>query len=249
MILILKKETEKVNLTELIDKVLDASSMKKELESEKTIEAEVRLENLKEFKSITKAFEERLGLVSLEDFLYEVSLVNDKDEYSDGTDKVSLMTVHSVKGLEFDIVFVIGLEEGVFPHMNSLYSSYDVEEERRLCYVAITRAKEKLYLLNARRRVLFGNEQINPPSRFLGEIDKSLLETNNSASKEPEKKIVVENVLRDEDVNYEVGDYVVHDNFGRGKVLEVTNSLVTVAFPLPYGVKKLLKNHKSLAKV
>ena len=130
--------------------------------------------------------------------------------------------------------------------MNSLYSSYDVEEERRLCYVAITRAKEKLYLLNARRRVLFGNEQINPPSRFLGEIDKSLLETNNSASKEPEKKIVVENVLRDEDVNYEVGDYVVHDNFGRGKV---TNSLVTVAFPLPYGVKKLLKNHKSLAKV
>lgn len=249
MILTLKKEAEKVSLTELIDKVLDASSMKKELESEKTIEAEVRLENLKEFKSITKAFEERLGLVSLEDFLYEVSLVNDKDEYSDGIDKVSLMTVHSVKGLEFDIVFVIGLEEGVFPHMNSLYSSYDVEEERRLCYVAITRAKEKLYLLNARRRVLFGNEQINPPSRFLGEIDKSLLETNNSASKEPEKKIVVENVLRDEDVNYEVGDYVVHDNFGRGKVLEVTNSLVTVAFPLPYGVKKLLKNHKSLAKV
>lgn len=249
MILNLKKEAEKVSLTELIDKVLDASSMKKELESEKTIEAEVRLENLKEFKSITKAFEERLGLVSLEDFLYEVSLVNDKDEYSDETDKVSLMTVHSVKGLEFDIVFVIGLEEGVFPHMNSLYSSYDVEEERRLCYVAITRAKEKLYLLNARRRVLFGNEQINPPSRFLGEIDKSLLETNNSANKEPEKKIVVENVLRDEDVNYEVGDYVVHDNFGRGKVLEVTNSLVTVAFPLPYGVKKLLKNHKSLAKV
>lgn len=249
MILTLKKEAEKVSLTELIDKVLDASSMKKELEAEKTIEAEVRLENLKEFKSITKAFEERLGLVSLEDFLYEVSLVNDKDEYSDGTDKVSLMTVHSVKGLEFDIVFVIGLEEGVFPHMNSLYSSYDVEEERRLCYVAITRAKEKLYLLNARRRVLFGNEQVNPPSRFLGEIDKSLLDTNNSASREPEKKIVMENVLRDEDVNYEVGDYVVHDNFGRGKVLEVTNSLVTVAFPLPYGVKKLLKNHKSLAKV
>ena len=249
MILTLKKEAEKVSLTELIDKVLDASSMKKELESEKTIEAEVRLENLKEFKSITKAFEERLGLVSLEDFLYEVSLVNDKDEYSDGTDKVSLMTVHSVKGLEFDIVFVIGLEEGVFPHMNSLYSSYDVEEERRLCYVAITRAKEKLYLLNARRRVLFGNEQINPPSRFLGEIDKSLLETNNSASRESEKKIVVENVLRDEEVDYAVGDYVVHDHFGRGKVLEVTNSLVTVAFPLPYGVKKLLKNHKSLAKV
>lgn len=249
LILSLKNVSETVSLTELIDKVLDASGIRRELEAEKSIEAEVRLENLKEFKSITKAFEERLGLVSLEDFLYEISLVNDKDEYSEANDKVSLMTVHSVKGLEFDIVFVIGLEEGIFPHMNSLYSSYDVEEERRLCYVAITRAREKLYLFNARRRVLFGNEQINPPSRFLGEIDKELLETNTVARKEPEKKIDVNSVLRDEEIDYRVGDYVVHDHFGRGKVVDVTNSLVTVAFPLPFGVKKLLKNHKSLAKI
>ena len=249
LILSLKKVSETVSLTELIDKVLDASGIRKELEAEKSIEAEVRLENLKEFKSITKAFEERLGLVSLEDFLYEISLVNDKDEYSEAKDKVSLMTVHSVKGLEFDIVFVIGLEEGIFPHMNSLYSSYDVEEERRLCYVAITRAREKLYLFNARRRVLFGNEQINPPSRFLGEIDKDLLETNTVARKESEKKIDVNSVLRDEEVDYQIGDYVVHDHFGRGKVIDVTNSLVTVAFPIPFGVKKLLKNHKSLAKI
>ena len=249
LILSLKKVSETVSLTELIDKVLDASGIKRELEAEKSIEAEVRLENLKEFKSITKAFEERLGLVSLEDFLYEISLVNDKDEYSEANDKVSLMTVHSVKGLEFDIVFVIGLEESIFPHMNSLYSSYDVEEERRLCYVAITRAREKLYLFNARRRVLFGNEQINPPSRFLGEIDKDLLETNTVARKESEKKIDVNSVLRDEEIDYQVGDYVVHDHFGRGKVVDVTNSLVTVAFPLPFGVKKLLKNHKSLAKI
>lgn len=249
LILSLKKVSETVSLTELIDKVLDASGIRKELEAEKSIEAEVRLENLKEFKSITKAFEERLGLVSLEDFLYEISLVNDKDEYSEAKDKVSLMTVHSVKGLEFDIVFVIGLEEGIFPHMNSLYSSYDVEEERRLCYVAITRAREKLYLFNARRRVLFGNEQINPPSRFLGEIDKDLLETNTVAGKESEKKIDVNSVLRDEEIDYQIGDYVVHDHFGRGKVIDVTNSLVTVAFPIPFGVKKLLKNHKSLAKI
>ena len=249
LILSLKKVSETVSLTELIDKVLDASGIRKELEAEKSIEAEVRLENLKEFKSITKAFEERLGLVSLEDFLYEISLVNDKDEYSEARDKVSLMTVHSVKGLEFDIVFVIGLEEGIFPHMNSLYSSYDVEEERRLCYVAITRAREKLYLFNARRRVLFGNEQINPPSRFLGEIDKDLLETNTVARKESEQKIDVNSVLRDEEVDYQIGDYVVHDHFGRGKVIDVTNSLVTVAFPIPFGVKKLLKNHKSLAKI
>ena len=249
LIISLKKISEKVTLTELIDKVLELSGIRKELETEKTLEAEVRLENLKEFKSITKAFEERLGLVSLEDFLYEVSLVNDKDEYADANDKVSLMTVHAVKGLEFDIVFVIGLEEGLFPHINSLYSSYDIEEERRLCYVAITRARDKLYLFNARRRVLFGNEQVNPPSRFLLEIDKDLLETNQVANRELEKKIEVKNVLRDEDVDYQVGDNVVHDNFGRGKVVEVTNSLVTVAFALPFGVKKLLKNHKSLTKI
>ena len=246
LILSLKKVAETVTLTELIDKVLESSGLKKELETEKTIESEIRLENLEEFKSITKAFEEREGLVSLEDFLYEVSLVNDKDEYKDPRHKVSLMTIHSVKGLEYDVVFVLGLEEGIFPHLNSLMSNSEVEEERRLCYVAITRAKEKLYLLNARRRVLFGKEGINPPSRFLNEIDPSLLNSNveNTSS-----KIVKENVIREEDVDYKVGDYVVHENFGAGRVIEVTNSLVTVAFPHPYGIKKLMKNHKSLSKV
>ena len=246
LILSLKKVAETVTLTELIDKVLESSGLKKELETEKTIESEIRLENLEEFKSITKAFEEREGLVSLEDFLYEVSLVNDKDEYKDPRHKVSLMTIHSVKGLEYDVVFVLGLEEGIFPHLNSLMSNSEVEEERRLCYVAITRAKEKLYLLNARRRVLFGKEGINPPSRFLNEIDPSLLNSNveNTSS-----KIVKENVIREEDVDYKVGDYVVHENFGAGRVIEVTNSLVTVAFPHPYGIKKLMKNHKRLSKV
>ena len=248
LILSLQNIKEKVTLTELIDKVLDATGMKKELESEKSIESEIRLENLEEFKSITKAFEERMGLVSLEDFLYEVSLVNDKDEYKDPRHKVSLMTIHAVKGLEYDVVFVLGLEEGIFPHLNSLMSSSETEEERRLCYVAITRAKEKLYLLNARRRMLFGKEGINPPSRFLQEIDKSLIETENK-EKEEVKIINKEDVLRDEDVDYKVGDYVHHENFGAGKVIDVTNSLVTVAFSHPYGVKKLIKNHKSLTKV
>ena len=248
LILSLQNIKEKVTLTELIDKVLDATGMKKELESEKSIESEIRLENLEEFKSITKAFEERMGLVSLEDFLYEVSLVNDKDEYKDPRHKVSLMTIHAVKGLEYDVVFVLGLEEGIFPHLNSRMSNSETEEERRLCYVAITRAKEKLYLLNARRRMLFGKEGINPPSRFLQEIDKSLIETENK-EKEEVKIINKEDVLRDEDVDYKVGDYVHHENFGAGKVIDVTNSLVTVAFSHPYGVKKLIKNHKSLTKV
>ena len=246
IIISLQKISESITLTELIDKVLDTSGMKAELISEKSIESEIRLENLEEFKSITKAFEERIGLVSLEDFLYEVSLVNDKDEYKDSRHKVSLMTIHSVKGLEYDFVFVLGLEEGIFPHLNSLMSSSETEEERRLCYVAITRAKEKLYLLNARRRTLFGKEGINPPSRFLGEINDDLIESN---TKKEEPKITKEEVLRDEDIDYKVGDYVIHENFGAGKVIEVTNSLVTVAFAHPYGIKKLMKNHKSLSKV
>ena len=202
---------------------------------------------MEEFKSITKSFEEKEGLVSLEDFLYEVSLVNDKDEYEDNYNRVNLMTIHAVKGLEFDVVFIVGLEEGIFPHINSLMSANDIEEERRLCYVAITRAKEKLYILNTRRRVLFGNNQINPPSRFLKEIDTSLIESNHKLE---ENQILEEkDVLREEEVDYQVGDYVVHDNFGAGRVIEVTNSLVTVAFKLPFGVKKLMKNHKKLTKI
>ncbi len=246
----LQTVSENVTLTELIDKVLDASGLKLELEQEKSLESEIRLENLEEFKSITKNFEEREGLVSLEDFLFEVSLVTDKEEYSSDNNRISLMTVHSVKGLEFDHVFVVGLEEGIFPHMNSLMDSSDVEEERRLCYVAITRAREELYLLNARRRVLFGNDQVNPPSRFLGEIDSSLLEPLNVASETKEEvPFHKEEVLSKEMVDYQIGDYVYHDSFGTGRVVEVSNTLVSVAFKHPFGVKKLMKNHKSLKKV
>ena len=246
----LREVSENLTLTELIDKVLDASGMRQELESEDSLEAEVRLENLEEFKSITKAFEEQEGSVSLEEFLLEISLVSDVEEYKDDPNRISLMTVHSVKGLEFNYVFVIGLEEGIFPHMNSLLESSDVEEERRLMYVAITRAKDDLHLINARRRTLFGKEQINPTSRFLSEIPKELLETNaQEEEKEVKEKIEVGEMFRDEDVDYQVGDYVYHETFGTGKVVEVTNTLVSVAFKHPHGIKKLMKNHKKLSKV
>ena len=246
----LKKVSENVTLTELIDKVLDTTGYRSELESEKTLEADIRLENLEEFKSITKAFEERDGVISLEDFLFEVSLVSDRDEYQDGTDKVSLMTVHAVKGLEFNDVFVIGLEEGIFPHINSLMENSELEEERRLMYVAITRAKERLYLVNARRRMLYGKDQINPPSRFIGEIDKELIETNEKEEKKQEEvKINKEDKFYSEDIDWQVGDYAYHDVFGAGRVVEVTNTLVSIAFKMPHGIKKLMKNHKSLKKV
>ncbi len=246
----LKALSEELTLTELIDKVLDASGLRAELESEKSLEAEVRLENLEEFKSITKSFEEREGLISLEDFLLEISLISDVEEYKDDPNRISLMTVHSVKGLEFDHVFVVGMEEGIFPHMNSLMETSELEEERRLCYVAITRAKDDLHLINARRRTLFGKEQINPVSRFMGEISKDLLESNNNEEiPQKEEKIQVGEMFREETIDYQVGDYVYHETFGTGRVVEVTNTLVSVAFKLPHGVKKLMKNHKKLSKV
>ncbi len=249
LILDLIRIQEEVTLTELIDKVLEATGMKKELESEKSLDAEVRLENLEEFKSITRAFEEREGLVSLEDFLYEVSLVTDKNEYDNGEGQVSLMTVHSVKGLEYDTVFVVGMEEGLFPHLNALLDNSELEEERRLCYVAITRAKENLYLVCARRRVLYGKDQANQPSRFLGEIDSSLIETTHMEEDKQEKQLNQEEVFRKEEVDYQVGDFVYHENFGAGRVMEVSDTLVTVAFKHPIGIRKLMKNHKSLSKV
>lgn len=246
----LKSLAEELTLTELIDKVLDASGMRQDLESEKTLESEVRLENLEEFKSITKSFEEREGLISLEDFLLEISLISDVEEYKDDPNRISLMTVHSVKGLEFDHVFVVGMEEGIFPHMNSLMETSELEEERRLCYVAITRAKDDLHLINARRRTLFGKEQINPVSRFISEISPDLIETNVKEEQSPkEEKIEVEEMFRQEEVDYQVGDYVYHETFGTGRVVEVTNTLVSVAFKHPHGIKKLMKNHKKLSKV
>ena len=157
------------------------------------------------------------------------------------------MTVHSVKGLEFNYVFVIGLEEGIFPHINSLMDNSEIEEERRLMYVAITRAREKLFLVNARMRTLYGREQANPQSRFLNEIDEDLLDKkfkDDAINQKPK-----EEYFRKEDVEFNVGDYVYHEAFGQGKVVEVTKTLVSIAFKSPYGIRKLMKNHKSLSKV
>lgn len=246
----LKEVSNELTLTELIEKVLDATGMKAELESEKSLEAEVRLENLEEFKSITKTFEEREGLISLEDFLLEISLISDVEEYKDDPNRISLMTIHSVKGLEFDHVFVVGLEEGIFPHMNSLMENSELEEERRLCYVAITRAKDDLYLVNARRRTLFGKEQVNPVSRFISEISPTLIAPENVEEKPTiEEKITPSDMFYEEEVAYAVGDLVYHETFGTGKVVEVTNTLISVAFKHPHGIKKLMKNHKKLSKI
>ncbi len=240
----IKTESENISLTELVDLVLDKTGMRKSLQNEKTIEAEIRLENLEEFKSITKNFEENSGIISLEDFLQEISLVSDIEEHKNNNDVVTLMTVHSAKGLEFDNVFIVGLEEGIFPHINSLDSDDDLEEERRLCYVAITRAKKNLYLLNAKRRLIYGNTNINPPSRFINEIDARYLESDIKS----EKPKIIKKSMIDKDATYKVGEKVIHDIYGEGIIINV-GSVLTIAFSHKYGIIKIMKGHKSIKKV
>ena len=253
LILKMKEESENLSLTEMVDLVLNESGIKQELVNEKTLESDIRLENLEEFKSITKNYEEEFGVISLSDFLNEISLVSDMSEHQESKNKVSLMTVHSVKGLEFDYVFVEGMEEGIFPHYNAINdgSRSAIEEERRLCYVAITRAKKDLWLLNAKRRMLFGNTQTNLPSRFVEEIDPKYLEIENNR-KSVFKKVnnfVKEEMFTKEDTEYQTGDLISHTEYGQGVIISVDKSIITVAFPHPYGVKKLMKNHKSISKV
>lgn len=244
---VLQEQSESLSLTELVDKVLELSGMRAELESEKSIEADIRLENLEEFKSITKAFEEEHGIISLGEFLSEISLVSDIEEHKNNEDVVTLMTTHSAKGLEFDYVFLIGVEEGILPHGNSLMEEDQLEEERRLCYVAITRAKKKLWLVNAKRRMLYGMDNYNPPSRFLNEIGNSYLDIDqNEKVLDRLIKTQVKNVTSE--VDYNVGDHIIHDTFGTGVVVGMDKSIVTIAFAHPIGIKKILKGHKSIRK-
>lgn len=253
------KAQENMSLTEFVDYVIDKSGMKNSLESDKSLENELRLDNLEEFKSVTASFEERTGSVNLGDFLEEISLVADMSEHKEEKDAVTLMTIHSAKGLEFDCVFLCGLEEGIFPHQNSFGSESEIEEERRLCYVGITRARKRLFLTNAKRRILYGHEQLNPPSRFLKEIDKNLLDVENrvptyqsglhyknSDSFSKENTIFNANGT---DASLKEGDHIMHSLFGRGTIIAIDKSFYTVAFSSRFGIKKIMKNFKGIRKV
>ncbi len=233
-----------LTLTELVDLVLEKSGLNQSLSLEKTIESEIRLENLREFRTITKEFEERHGIISLEEFLYEISLVADVEEYKNNDNVVTLMTVHSAKGLEFDYVFIVGLEEGIFPHMNSSDSTDEIEEERRLCYVAVTRAKKALRLVNTKKRTIYGITNFSLPSRFISEIDDEYLEVELV-----EDNFEINNNYKiDETVEYSIGDKVSHDIFGKGYVVGIDGKILTIAFSNQHGIKKLMKGHKSIKK-
>jgi DNA helicase-2/ATP-dependent DNA helicase PcrA len=243
-----KEKAANSSLTELVEYVINASGMKQELISEKSIEADIRIENLEEFKSITREFEERSGVISLEEFLMQISLVTNSEDAKDEIDKVSLMTMHAAKGLEFDAVFAVGIEEGIMPHSGFDSSESDIEEERRLFYVTITRAKKSLYIVNARMRMIFGDRGVKAESSFIKEIDENNIEFEN---KTKQVQIVIDksNKFYDGDVDYKPGDKVTHTEFGDGIVISVDKSIITVSFAYPHQVKKLLKNHKSIRKI
>lgn len=243
LILDLIKDSENMSLTELVDCILDKTGIRAELEKENTIESIARLENLEEFKSITVNFESRFGIVSLEDFLNEISLVSDIEEAKDKKDVVTLMTVHAAKGLEFDYIFLAGMEEGIFPHNRSLASDDELEEERRLCYVAVTRAKKKLFITSTVRRMLYGLDMQSPKSRFISEISDEYIDAEKVKNSKKAKATI------DKNATYNLGEKINHIEFGEGVIVGIDKNILTIAFKFPHGIKKLIKGHSSIKKI
>jgi DNA helicase-2/ATP-dependent DNA helicase PcrA len=231
-----------------------------ELEAERTVEAEGRIENIRELGGVAAEFEARFPEGELADFLESVSLVSEQDEYDEDAGSVTLMTLHIAKGLEFPIVFIIGMEDGVFPHYRSMGDQSELEEERRLAYVGITRAQQRLYLCHAWSRTLFGTTSYNPPSRFLGEIPGDLLRSLEgdeedggaiigAGGRSPIREAVITG--RREPLQIGAGDTVVHDKWGEGVVIDVSgmgaDAEATVRFE-DAGEKRLLLAYAPLRK-
>ena len=186
----------------------------------------------------------------MEDFLEDISLVADAKEHIEDGNAITLMTMHSAKGLEFKVVFLAGMEEGIMPHANSSNSKEEMDEERRLCYVAITRAKERLYITNAKRRMLYGNVNFNPPSRFINEIDHDLIEKDEKVNNiSGVKDFNKEKYYKTENTLYNHGDIVMHDTYGKGVVIDADERFVTIAFDKRFGIKKLLSNYQGLRRI
>ena len=255
--------------SEFVKHVLERSGYLTDLATEDTREAKMRAENLKELVNSVVDYEKDNEKPTLGDYLDQVSLVADVDKLEDKKNCVTLMTMHNAKGLEFPIVFITGMEEELFPHKNSMKKSDDVQEERRLCYVGMTRAMDILYLTGASSRMVYGTLQWRVPSRFLFEIPKEMIQTTGKAAnivategglyevKDVKKKEFDE--LKDPEWDdepvmapYGLGDTVRHKKFGKGMVISLIGSgedlKVTVSFP-NHGKKQLLAKIANLEKV
>ena len=220
---------ESEGLIELFNGVIEKTGYIKKLKKENTSEAESRIENIQELYNVVEEHIREDADNNLSSFLEEVSLVADVDNLEESRDIVTLMTFHSAKGLEFPIVFMSGMEDGIFPHSNSFEEENGIEEERRLCYVGITRAEDILYLTNARMRRRYGSAEYNSPSKFLNEIPLNLIDNKEEESKTKQKSFEEEveesintNNYKNKAHRYKVGQEVVHSRWGRGEIVEIS---------------------------
>ncbi|UQS81829.1 DNA helicase PcrA [Bombilactobacillus folatiphilus] len=267
-------------MTDLMQAVLEQSGYVANLEHQDNLESQTRLENIQELLTVTQDFDrcyepEDEQAEPLIDFLAELALVSSEDAEDDQDDQLTLMTLHAAKGLEFPIVFLVGMEEGIFPLSRSLTDENQLEEERRLAYVGITRAQEKLYLTSAWSRMLYGRSQSNPQSRFVDEIDSELLDQKTSTVaaqsstsypfdqkrslrriRKPQQKPVAPQVSNKSDagdVAWQVGQQVAHKKWGVGTVVKVNGqgeaAELDIAFTEPIGVKRLLAEFAPIKKV
>jgi DNA helicase II / ATP-dependent DNA helicase PcrA len=215
----LQEKITDLSASEILDQIMEDSGYVDELKQQGTEEADTRIENIQELYSAVVQFQEENEETSLQEFLANASLASDLDNLQEGQEKVSLMTLHSAKGLEFPIVFLVGLEQGIFPHNRSLNDPIAIEEERRLCYVGLTRAKEQLFLTYARERYVWGNKETKVASQFLQELPSELLSSNLKQKKTPKVVPVEKNVSNQRP--WSVGDRVLHSTFGEGKVTHI----------------------------
>jgi DNA helicase-2/ATP-dependent DNA helicase PcrA len=278
LLLNFREQMETLSVSALTQMILEATGYLRELREENTVESKGRLENLDEFLSMTMAFEKESDDKSLAAFLETVALVADVDAYDSNGDAVVLMTLHSAKGLEFPVVFMVGMEEGIFPHSRAAMDSGELEEERRLCYVGITRAKEHLYLTHAARRMIYGGLQAGIPSRFLQEVPDCLIRDlqreraervaaaglshlaarsagvaqRSSVGLRPQVQAQPQSAPGGEPANLVVGEKVNHPKWGAGTIVTVSgegsDAMVSVAFP-GIGIKQLLAAYAQLTKV
>ena len=262
---VLMAKRELLGIKDFIEEVMESTGYILELEKERTIEAKTRIDNLRDFLSVALLFERKNPASDLEEFLATIALLSDVDKTPEETNAVSLMTVHSAKGLEFPVVFLVGMEEGLFPLSRSMESEEEHEEERRLCYVAVTRAAEQLFITSARKRTLYGNTNYTLPSSFLNEMG----DTIEHEKKEPkiktgeqqysgfdEKSSILDylkdNLLPKEPVKrsisgekIDIGTRVKHEKFGIGMIVSIEkkeeDNKLTIAFD-KNGIKILMQS-------
>ncbi|QQR54502.1 UvrD-helicase domain-containing protein [Candidatus Peregrinibacteria bacterium] len=258
----------------LIKHVIAESGYRDMLLADQSPEGEARLQNIQELISVADKYEALEPRISLATFLEEISLVSDLDDLDDVPNSVTLMTLHSAKGLEYPVVFITGLEEGIFPHSRALFEPHELEEERRLMYVGITRAMDHLYLLYAKQRMLFGEFKQNAPSQFLLDLPEDSVEGNTPTPAvpgfggkifgDPDSNFVPEvsftpddpenrPIPMEDDAGFDIpqlqdGDRVFHKTFGEGVVIQVAGSMVTVAFKMA-GLRKLSLSIAPLRKI